>query len=414
MSEKLRKKLNTLIKQIENNSIAVSDLRAFLATNKDFRTEGQLNKAIDYLKENGIEVIVVEEKEPEEEVEDTKSIIEEIEKEIQKDEDIEEFDIEILNEFIAEETVEELKDSGFTTENIEKSISNVDLITIYLHDLKNVDSSVLNAEEEKALARKIKNGDMFARDELIEHNLKLVISVAKRYYNGCHGVLELEDLIQEGNIGLITAAEKYNPDKGFKFSTYATCWIKQGILRCLNNQSRTIRLPVHVVEAIININKIKSKYFIDHNEMPTFKYIADYMNQNHISTSTKKSYSANDIKDLCEYWSNSTLASLSKPVGEEEDSTLGDFIPDENEDTAAEAEIYSLNKSFEEVMAQLLTEREAYIVKRRFGFYDMDPVTLDVLATELKLTRERIRQIEVKAIRKLRHFSQKKLEGYAG
>ncbi len=414
MSEKLRKKLNTLIKQIENNSINVSDLRAFLATNKDFRTEGQLNKAIDYLKENGIEVIVVEEKEPEEEVEDTKSIIKEIEKEIEKDEGIEEFDIEILNEFIAEETAEELKDSGEPIKNIEQSISNVNLITIYLHDLKNVDSSLLNAEEEKDLARRIKNGDMFARDELVEHNLKLVVSVAKKYYNRCRGILELEDLIQEGNIGLITATEKFDPEKGYKFSTYATCWIKQGILRCLNNQSRTIRLPVHVIESIVNINKIKTKYFMEHNEMPTFKYIADYMNQHHITTRNKRFYTDKDIKDLCEYWDNSTLASLSKPIGEDEDSTLGDLIPDENEDSATDAETYSLNKSFEEAMTQLLTEREAYIIKRRFGFYNTDPVTLNVLATELKLTRERIRQIEVKAIRKLRHFSQQKLEGYAG
>lgn len=268
-----------------------------------------------------------------------------------------------------------------------------DSVRAYLKEIGDI--KLLTPQEETELARKIAIGDIDAKNKLVEANLRLVVSIAKRYSNRGIPIL---DLIQEGNLGLMRAADKFNADKGTKFSTYATWWIRQAVTRAIADFSKTIRLPVHLVEVINRVNITQKRLTTELNRMPTIREIADNMG-----------ISVARVEEVFKL-QQETL-SLDTPVGEEEDTRLGDFVPD----THTTEEIFSGNE-LRELMEQCLstlTEREAEVIKLRYGWDDGVKNTLEEVGQHYGVTRERIRQIEMKAIRKLRHGSRaKKLQGY--
>jgi RNA polymerase primary sigma factor len=257
---------------------------------------------------------------------------------------------------------------------------------------------ILSRKEEVKLARKAQNGDDEARKELIEHNLRLVVNVAKKYQGKG---LEFQDIIQEGNLGLMKAINKFDPDKGYKFSTYATWWIRQRITRALP-EAKTIRVPVHVWEKTTKIFKAKDRLYNKLNREPTFEEIADEIN-----IKTEK------VEEMLKVLSNQNLSSLNKLVGENENTELGELVVDDKiEGPVKGVSDQFLKEDLEEVLAQL-TDREAEIIRLRFGLKDNWSRTLQEVADKFKLSRERIRQIQEKALRRLRHPSRSKaLRGY--
>ena len=279
--------------------------------------------------------------------------------------------------------------------NILEGISLDDPVRMYLKEIGRV--PLLTPEEEVELAKRIERGDEEARRRLTEANLRLVVSIAKRY--GGRGMLFL-DLIQEGNLGLIKAVEKFDYSKGFKFSTYATWWIRQAITRAIADQARTIRIPVHMVETINKLVRVQRQLLQELGRDPTPEEIGEEMGI--------PSEKVSEILRIAQ-----EPVSLATPIGEEEDSHLGDFIPDE--DAPAPAEVASaqlLREQLEEVLTSL-TPREQKVLKLRFGLDDGRQRTLEEVGKEFGVTRERIRQIEAKALRKLRHPSRsKKLKDY--
>ncbi len=298
------------------------------------------------------------------------------------------------------------KDDNKDTENSNKKSDNLDLkiseeagiddpVRMYLKEMGEVD--LLDAEEEVELAKRIEEGDKEAKDELIEANLRLVVSIAKKYLGRGMSFL---DLIQEGNTGLMKAVEKFDYTKGYKFSTYATWWIRQAITRSIADQARTIRVPVHMVETINKLIKISRELFQEKGREPTASEIGERMD-----ISEKK---VREIKKI-----SKKPVSLETPVGDEEESNLGDFI--EDEESPAPDSVASnllLKDKLDEVM-DFLTEREKRILELRFGIEDGRSRTLEEVGREFDVTRERIRQIEAKALRKLRHPRRsKKLKDY--
>ena len=262
-----------------------------------------------------------------------------------------------------------------------------DPVKVYLKEIGRV--PLLTPEEEVDLATRMANGDVAAREKLVEANLRLVVSIAKRYVGrGMHFL----DLIQEGNLGLIKAVEKFDYTKGFKFSTYATWWIRQAITRAIADQARTIRIPVHMVETINKVKKVSSQLLHENGHEPTAEEIAEVMN----ITPEK----VREIQRVAQ-----EPVSLETPIGEEEDSHLGDFIPDEEAQVPAEAAYHSLLKEQLSDVLGSLTPREEKVLRLRFGLEDGRPRTLEEVGKEFNVTRERIRQIEAKALRKLRHPS---------
>ena len=262
-----------------------------------------------------------------------------------------------------------------------------DPVRLYLKEIGRV--PLLTSEREKALAERMMAGDEDAKIELVEANLRLVVSIAKRYVG--RGMFFL-DLIQEGNMGLMKAVDKFDYTKGYKFSTYATWWIRQAITRAIADQARTIRIPVHMVETIHKVSRISRQLLQENGREPTADEIGE-----RISMSPEK---VREIMKIAQ-----DPVSLETPIGEEEDSHLGDFIPDD--DTPSPAEATSTNILREELERQLhtLTPREEHVIKLRFGLYDGRTRTLEEVGKEFDITRERIRQIEAKALRKLRHPS---------
>ena len=276
-----------------------------------------------------------------------------------------------------------------------RNIPTDDPVRMYFKEIGKV--PLLTADEERELAIRIENGDEEAKKKLCESNLRLVVSIARRYLN--RG-LSFLDLIQEGNLGLIKAVEKFDYSKGYKFSTYATWWIRQAITRSIADQARTIRIPVHMVETINKLIRISRQLLQELGREPTAEEIAKEM-----GISVEK---VREIKKISQ-----DPVSLETPIGEEEDSHLGDFIPDEDIPSPVEAAAYSmLQKQLREVL-DTLSEREKKVLILRFGLDDGRPRTLEEVGKEFNVTRERIRQIEAKALRNLRPPSRsKKLRDY--
>ena len=265
------------------------------------------------------------------------------------------------------------------------SIAIDDPVKIYLKEIGRV--PLLTPEEEIELAQKMKDGDKEAKKRLAEANLRLVVSIAKRY--GGRGMSFL-DLIQEGNLGLIKAVEKFDYTKGFKFSTYATWWIRQSITRAIADQARTIRIPVHMVETITKVKKTSSQLLHQNGRDPTADEIAQSLDM-----------PVERVREILRIAQDPV--SLETPIGEEEDSHLGDFIPDENAPEPTEAASLVLLKEQINQVLSTLTDREEKVLRLRFGLEDGRSRTLEEVGQMFNVTRERIRQIEAKALRKLRH-----------
>lgn len=298
----------------------------------------------------------------------------------------------------------ELEESGEVPD--EDEIENIDLsvpdgvsiddpVRMYLKEIGKV--PLLSADEEVELAERMEKGDIEAKKKLAEANLRLVVSIAKRYVG--RGMLFL-DLIQEGNLGLIKAVEKFDYKKGYKFSTYATWWIRQAITRAIADQARTIRIPVHMVETINKYVRVQRQLLQELGREPQPEEIAKQMNM-----------PVDRVREIQKI--SLEPVSLETPIGEEEDSHLGDFIQDDNVPVPAEAAAFTLLREQLDEVLGTLTEREQKVLKLRFGLEDGRARTLEEVGKEFKVTRERIRQIEAKALRKLRHPSRsRKLKDY--
>ena len=294
-------------------------------------------------------------------------------------------DIENLDE-IEEVTEEEIND----TDALMDSFSTDDPVRMYLKEIGKV--PLLTPEEEIALAKRMSEGNEEAKHRMTEANLRLVVSIAKRYVG--RGMLFL-DLIQEGNLGLIKAVEKFDYNKGYKFSTYATWWIRQAITRAIADQARTIRIPVHMVETINKTIRVSRQLLQELGHDPSAEEIAEEMNM-----------PVEKVRDILKIAQEPV--SLETPIGEEEDSHLGDFIPDEDASEPSEAASFSLLREQLEEVLDTLAPREKKVLELRFGIVDGRTRTLEEVGKEFNVTRERIRQIEAKALRKLRHPSRSK------
>lgn len=279
--------------------------------------------------------------------------------------------------------------------SIPEGISIEDPVKMYLKEIGKV--PLLTAEEEVDLAKRMADGDESAKKRLAEANLRLVVSIAKRYVG--RGMLFL-DLIQEGNLGLIKAVEKFDYHKGFKFSTYATWWIRQAITRAIADQARTIRIPVHMVETINKLIRVSRQLLQELGREPTPEEIAEELDM-----------PVDRVREILKI--SQEPVSLETPIGEEEDSHLGDFIQDDNVPVPAEAAAQTLLKEQLDDVLGTLTDREQKVLRLRFGMNDGRARTLEEVGKEFDVTRERIRQIEAKALRKLRHPSRsRKLRDY--
>lgn len=271
-----------------------------------------------------------------------------------------------------------------------EGIATDDPVKVYLKEIGRV--PLLSPEEEIDLSIRIAEGDPYAKKRLSEANLRLVVSIAKRYVG--RG-MQFLDLIQEGNLGLIKAVEKFDYTKGFKFSTYATWWIRQAITRAIADQARTIRIPVHMVETINKVKKVSSQLLHKNGHEPTAEEIA-----------VELEMPSDKVREVMRVAQEPV--SLETPIGEEEDSHLGDFIPDEEAPAPADAASHLLLKEQLRDVLETLTPRESKVLSLRFGLEDGRPRTLEEVGKEFEVTRERIRQIEAKALRKLRHPSRSK------
>ena len=279
--------------------------------------------------------------------------------------------------------------------SIPDGISIEDPVRMYLKEIGKV--PLLSAEEEIELAKRMENGDQEAKKRLAEANLRLVVSIAKRYVG--RGMLFL-DLIQEGNLGLIKAVEKFDYRKGYKFSTYATWWIRQAITRAIADQARTIRIPVHMVETINKLIRVSRQLLQELGREPTPEEISEEMGM-----------PVDRVREILKI--SQEPVSLETPIGEEEDSHLGDFIQDDNVPVPAEAASFTLLREQLVEVLGTLTEREQKVLRLRFGLDEGRARTLEEVGKEFNVTRERIRQIEAKALRKLRHPSRsRKLKDY--
>ena len=279
--------------------------------------------------------------------------------------------------------------------SVPEGVSIEDPVRMYLKEIGKV--SLLSADEEIELAKRMEKGDEAAKKRLAEANLRLVVSIAKRYVG--RGMLFL-DLIQEGNLGLIKAVEKFDYRKGYKFSTYATWWIRQAITRAIADQARTIRIPVHMVETINKLIRVSRQLLQELGREPTPEEIAEEMDM-----------PVDRVRETLKI--SQEPVSLETPIGEEEDSHLGDFIQDDNVPVPADAAAFTLLKEQLVEVLSTLTDREQKVLRLRFGLDDGRARTLEEVGKEFNVTRERIRQIEAKALRKLRHPSRsRKLKDY--
>jgi len=306
---------------------------------------------------------------------------------------LESMDIEIIGDIKDMEIEVEVEEE--IDLSVPEGISIDDPVRMYLKEIGKV--PLLSPEEEIQLAKKIEDGDMVSKKKLAEANLRLVVSIAKRYVG--RGMLFL-DLIQEGNLGLIKAVEKFDYRKGYKFSTYATWWIRQAITRAIADQARTIRIPVHMVETINKLIRVSRQLLQELGREPLPEEVAEIMEM-----------PVDKVREIMKIAQEPV--SLETPIGEEEDSHLGDFIPDDEAPAPAEAAAFTMLKEQLINVLDTLTPREEKVLRLRFGLDDGRARTLEEVGKEFNVTRERIRQIEAKALRKLRHPSRsKKLKDY--
>jgi RNA polymerase primary sigma factor len=306
-------------------------------------------------------------------------------------------DIEINEDDIelSDEEIDKIEEENQKEIELADAVSVNDPVRLYLKEIGKV--PLLTGDQEMKLAKRMEEGDESAKKELAEANLRLVVSIAKRYVGRGMSFL---DLIQEGNLGLIKAVEKFDYTKGFKFSTYATWWIRQAITRAIADQARTIRIPVHMVETINKLIRVSRQLLQELGREPTPAEIGKEMD-----------FSEEKVREIQKIAQDPV--SLETPIGEEEDSHLGDFIPDDDAPAPAEAASYALLKEQLMEVLNTLTEREEKVLRLRFGLDDGRARTLEEVGKEFNVTRERIRQIEAKALRKLRHPSRsKKLKDY--
>ena len=303
--------------------------------------------------------------------------------------------IEVVEEGENGDDGEDVGDLDFDESTLPKNLSINDPVRMYLKEIGQI--SLLSLDEELALSKRIEEGDEEAKRILAESNLRLVVSIAKRYVGRN---LSFLDLIQEGNIGLMKAVDKFDSSKGYKFSTYATWWIRQAITRAIADQAKTIRVPVHMVETINKLKRVQRQLTLELNREPTEKELSD-----------KLKIPEEKVREIIKI--SLDPLSLETPIGEEEDSHLGDFVQDKN---TLSPEEYAINEVLKDEIAEVLltlTEREEQVLKLRFGLIDGTCRTLEEVGTIFGVTRERIRQIEAKALRKLRHPSRsKKLKDY--
>ena len=308
---------------------------------------------------------------------------------------LKENNIEVVEEGEDTEGGEDLGDLDFDESTLPKNLSINDPVRMYLKEIGQI--SLLSLDEELALSKRIEEGDEEAKRILAESNLRLVVSIAKRYVGRN---LSFLDLIQEGNIGLMKAVDKFDSSKEYKFSTYATWWIRQAITRAIADQAKTIRVPVHMVETINKLKRVQRQLTLELNREPTEKELSD-----------KLKIPEEKVREIIKI--SLDPLSLETPIGEEEDSHLGDFVQDKN---SLSPEEYAINEVLKDEIAEVLltlTEREEQVLKLRFGLVDGTCRTLEEVGTIFGVTRERIRQIEAKALRKLRHPSRsKKLKDY--
>ncbi|MDD6919701.1 MAG: RNA polymerase sigma factor RpoD [Eubacteriales bacterium] len=340
---------------------------------------------IDFADEDFPEDFELDEIENEDDLEDIEDFeIDDDDKHLEDDDDIE------------QRIKKRQRKAAITSEDVlAEGIGVDDPIRIYLKEIGRV--PLLSADEERTLAQALENGDLCAKDKLCQANLRLVVSIAKKYTN--RG-LSFLDLIQEGNLGLMKAVDKFEWRKGYKFSTYATWWIRQSITRAIADQARTIRIPVHMVETINKLMRIQRQLVQELGRDATPEEIAEVMD----ITPEK----VRDILKIAE-----EPISLETPIGEEQDSHIGDFIPDEDTPAPAEAAALSMLKEQLAEVLDTLTWREREVLKLRFGLENGKAKTLEEVGKEFNVTRERIRQIEAKAIRKLKHPSKsRKLRDY--
>ncbi len=355
----LNKKLSELIELAKKNRntlnyIEISDHLKDMELNED-----QLEGVLVYLEEHGVDIFPMNG----------------------------DVDLENIDDIIDDEDIDDEEDMEIT---VPDGVSTEDPVRMYLKEIGNI--PLLNPDEELSIARKIEEGDEEAKKKLVEANLRLVVSIAKRYVG--RGLTFL-DLIQEGNLGLIKAVDKFDPEKGYKFSTYATWWIRQAITRALADQSRTIRIPVHMVETINKTIRVSRQLLQELGREPMPDEIAERMNM--------PLDKVNEILKI-----SKEPVSLETPIGEEEDSHLGDFVQDENTPVPEDAASLSMLKKELEGALDTLTERERKVLTLRFGLEDGHARTLEEVGQEFRVTRERIRQIEAKALRKLRHPTRSK------
>ena len=366
IEEKFQAKLQGLLEMAKKKKMVIEDTEIIRYFNDAKEIELNLERMeqiFSFLESHNVDILTITEEDDDEEL-----LLDDLEEDV----DVDKIDI-----------------------SVPDGVSIEDPVRMYLKEIGKV--PLLSAEEEIELAKRMEEGDEQAKQKLAEANLRLVVSIAKRYVG--RGMLFL-DLIQEGNLGLIKAVEKFDYRKGYKFSTYATWWIRQAITRAIADQARTIRIPVHMVETINKLIRVSRQLLQELGREPTPEEIA-----------AKLDMPVERVREILKI--SQEPVSLETPIGEEEDSHLGDFIQDDNVPVPAEAAAQTLLKEQLDEVLDTLTEREQKVLRLRFGMNDGRARTLEEVGKEFDVTRERIRQIEAKALRKLRHPSRsRKLRDY--
>lgn len=383
--EELLDKIERLTKKAEENSNTITKSDIVELFSEDILTDNQMDSIDRILENRGIDILEPEDEEVDDE--ELKKLEEEVLSDVNPNLDLDS-DVDLMEDPDAaalEEEETEANDTSLDPVDLLEGVGTEDPVRMYLKEIGTV--QLLSPEEEYTLAIRKQQGDEEAKQRLIEANLRLVVSIAKRYTGRGMSFL---DLVQEGNLGLIKGVEKFDPEKGFKLSTYATWWIRQSVTRALADQARTIRVPVHMVETINKLSKMQRKLTLELGYEPSIKELAERLDM----TEQK----VQEIMQIAR-----EPASLETPIGEEDDSNLGDFVADTNVvSPEGNVETVMLREHISTLL-QDLKERERQVIILRFGLEDGHPRTLEEVGKEFNVTRERIRQIEAKALRKLRN-----------